>query len=76
VLDGDSMLELHNNWAFHHENTLAYFNTAQDGVWERCPQKHHNDFWWNDLNVNDKDTIIVKEMSFLDVMLAYARTVI
>ena len=31
-LNGDSMLELHRNQAFHQENTLVFSTMVQDGV--------------------------------------------
>ena len=37
-------------------------------------KKRQNETSWNGLNFNDNDALIVKEMSLLAVLLAYART--
>ena len=37
-------------------------------------KKRQNETCWNGLNFNDNDALIVKEMSLLAVLLAYART--
>ena len=74
MLNGDSMLELRKIWAFHHGHTLIYLNMTKDSVWGRWPQKRQNETCWNGLNFNDNDALIVKEMSLLAVLLAYART--